>query len=94
MFFSDSFLYNNEDLDTFNFTNLIYSHTSTLHLTKAVEYQKRIGSFIEELLHHMPPLGWEHINLLGEYQFEENGLYRFFKITKTFLTLLKTGESS
>lgn len=23
----------------------------------------------EELLHHMSPLGWEHINLLGEYHF-------------------------
>nr|WP_291350156.1 Tn3 family transposase [Desulfosporosinus sp.] len=35
---------------------------NTLHLTKAVEYQKRSGSFNEELLHHMSPLGWEHIN--------------------------------
>ncbi|MGC9673744.1 Tn3 family transposase [Staphylococcus haemolyticus] len=42
---------------------------NTLHLTKAVEYQKKSGSFNEELLHHMSPLGWEHINLLGEYQF-------------------------
>jgi len=41
----------------------------TLHLTKAVEYQKRTGSFNEDLLHHMSPLGWEHINLLGEYHF-------------------------
>ncbi|SFI12820.1 MULTISPECIES: Tn3 family transposase [unclassified Bacillus (in: firmicutes)] len=42
---------------------------NALHLTKAVEYQKRIGSFNEDLLHHMSPLGWEHINLLGEYHF-------------------------
>ncbi len=42
---------------------------NTLHLTKAVEYQKRSGRFNEELLHHMSPLGWEHINLLGEYHF-------------------------
>ncbi|MBA4536166.1 Tn3 family transposase [Bacillus aquiflavi] len=42
---------------------------NTLHLTKAVEYQKRTGRFNEELLHHMSPLGWEHINLLGEYHF-------------------------
>lgn len=34
---------------------------NALHLTKAVEYQKRIGSFNEDLLHHMSPLGWEHI---------------------------------
>ncbi len=42
---------------------------NTLHLTKAVEYQKETGSFNEDLLHHMSPLGWEHINLLGEYHF-------------------------
>ncbi|HAQ5680806.1 TPA: Tn3 family transposase, partial [Enterococcus faecium] len=40
---------------------------NTLHLTTAVEYKKRTGSFNEDLLHHMSPLGWEHINLLGEY---------------------------
>ncbi|HEM8410635.1 TPA: Tn3 family transposase, partial [Enterococcus faecium] len=38
---------------------------NTLHLTTAVEYKKRTGSFNEDLLHHMSPLGWEHINLLG-----------------------------
>lgn len=42
---------------------------NTLHLTKAVEYQKRTDRFNEDLLHHMSPLGWEHINLLGEYHF-------------------------
>ncbi|MDY8049456.1 Tn3 family transposase [Paenibacillus polymyxa] len=42
---------------------------NTLHLTKAVEYQKRTSGFNEDLLHHMSPLGWEHINLLGEYHF-------------------------
>ncbi len=42
---------------------------NTLHLTKAVEYQKQAGIFNEDLLHHMSPLGWEHINLLGEYHF-------------------------
>lgn len=42
---------------------------NTLLLTKAVEYQKRTGSFNEGLLHHMSPLGWELINLLGEYHF-------------------------
>lgn len=42
---------------------------NTLHLTKAVEYQKGLGNFNEDLLHHMSPLVWEHINLLGEYHF-------------------------
>ncbi|MDP4087281.1 MAG: Tn3 family transposase [Bacillota bacterium] len=45
---------------------------NTLHLTKAVEYQKRAGSFNEDLLHHISPLGWEHINLLGEYHFNSD----------------------
>lgn len=48
---------------------------NTLHLTKAVEYQKRSGSFNEELLHHMSPLGWEHINLLGEYHFNSEKMF-------------------
>ncbi|WP_113576326.1 Tn3 family transposase [Staphylococcus aureus] len=42
---------------------------NTLHLTKAVEYQKGLGNFNVDLLHHMSPLGWKHINLLGEYRF-------------------------
>ena len=42
---------------------------NTLHLTKALEYQNGLGDFKEDLLHHMSPLGWEHINLLGEYHF-------------------------
>lgn len=42
---------------------------NTLHLTKAMEYQKGLEGFNEDLLHHMSPLGWEHINLLGEYHF-------------------------
>ena len=68
---------------------------NTLYRMKAVEYQKRTGSFSEDLLHHMSLLGWEHINLLGEYHlFGESGLIRFFKTTTIFLTLLKTGESS
>ncbi|HAQ0937738.1 TPA: Tn3 family transposase [Enterococcus faecium] len=46
---------------------------NTLHLTTAVEYKKRTGSFNEDLLHHMSPLGWEHINLLGEYHFNSEG---------------------
>lgn len=33
---------------------------NTLHLTRAVEYQKRTGNFNEDLLHHIFPLGWEY----------------------------------
>ncbi|HFV2809199.1 TPA: Tn3 family transposase [Streptococcus agalactiae] len=34
----------------------------------------------EELLHHISPLGWEHINFLGEYKFK-------FKQSTTLETL-------
>lgn len=47
---------------------------NTLHLTKAVEYQKQTGSFNEDLMFHMSPLGWEHINLLGEYHFNSENV--------------------
>lgn len=53
---------------------------NTLHLTKAVEYQKRTGSFNEDLLHHMSPLGWEHINLLGEYHFNSDKLISLYSL--------------
>lgn len=45
---------------------------NTLHLTKAIEHQKGLAGFNEDLLHHMSPLGWEHINLLGEYHFNSD----------------------
>ncbi|HAQ4601222.1 TPA: Tn3 family transposase [Enterococcus faecium] len=40
---------------------------NTLHLTTAVEYKKRTGSFNEDLLHHMSPLGWEHIGSVAKF---------------------------
>jgi TnpA family transposase len=47
---------------------------NTLHLAKAVEYQKGLGDFNKDLLHHIFPLGWEHINILGEYHFNTKDL--------------------
>ena len=43
---------------------------NTTYLQKAVEYSKTNGSVSEELLKHIAPLGWEHINFLGEYTFD------------------------
>jgi len=40
---------------------------NTLYLTKAKEFKAKKGVFNEELLNHISPLGWEHINFLGEY---------------------------
>ncbi len=42
---------------------------NTVYLAQAVEYAKNQGWFKEELLNHLSPLGWEHINFLGEYKF-------------------------
>lgn len=42
---------------------------NTIYLTEALEHQKSQGHFKEELLPHISPLGWEHINFLGEYHF-------------------------
>lgn len=43
---------------------------NTVYLTKAIEYKKENDVLQEELLHHNSPLGWEHINFLGEYKFK------------------------
>lgn len=53
--------------------NLIINAISiwnTLYLEKAIDYKKSIGEDInEDLITHISPLGWEHINMLGEYSF-------------------------
>jgi TnpA family transposase len=43
---------------------------NTTYLQKAIEYSKTTGSFDDDLLKHIAPLGWEHINFLGEYTFD------------------------
>jgi TnpA family transposase len=41
---------------------------NTVYLEKAVDYLKQQGIDIpEEHLQHLSPLGWEHINLTGDY---------------------------
>lgn len=42
---------------------------NTVYLSKATEMLKSTYGFNEELLKHISPLGWEHINFLGEYRF-------------------------
>ena len=43
---------------------------NTVYLTQAAEYRKRNKQLDEELIKHISPLGWEHINFLGEYKFD------------------------
>ena len=54
--------------------NLIINAISiwnTIYLQKAIEYRKSIGEEInEDLIANISPLGWEHINMLGEYSFK------------------------
>lgn len=42
---------------------------NTVYLSKAVEMLRSTHGFNEELLKHISPLGWAHINFLGEYRF-------------------------
>lgn len=42
---------------------------NTVYLAEAIETLKKKGVEVkEEYLRHLSPLGWEHINLTGDYQ--------------------------
>lgn len=43
---------------------------NTVYLTEATKILKEKGNLREDLLKHVSPLGWEHINFLGEYNFD------------------------
>lgn len=45
---------------------------NTVYLTEASKLLREKGALQEDLLKHISPLGWEHINLLGEYTFDIN----------------------
>ena len=41
---------------------------NTVYIEKAVDYLRKTDKdFNEELIKHLSPLGWEHINLTGDY---------------------------
>lgn len=42
----------------------------TTYLQKAINHLKQNDAIYESLLKHISPLGWKHINLLGEYNFD------------------------
>lgn len=42
---------------------------NTVYLTEAVEELRKTRPILEPLLTHISPLGWNHINFLGEYKF-------------------------
>lgn len=43
---------------------------NTVYLTEATKLLEEKGNLREDLLKHVSPLGWEHINFLGEYNFD------------------------
>lgn len=43
---------------------------NTTYLKKAIDHLKQRYTFDESLLKHISPIGWEHIKLLGEYNFD------------------------
>lgn len=43
---------------------------NTVYLSQVTKEFKKHDALKEELLPHIYPLGWEHINLLGEYKFD------------------------
>ncbi|GAJ99795.1 mobile element protein [Geomicrobium sp. JCM 19055] len=45
---------------------------NTVYLTEATNQLKKNGALDEDLLAHVSPLAWEHINFLGEYTFKSN----------------------
>ena len=41
---------------------------NTIHIEKIVDYLRKTDKeFNENLIKHLLPLGWEHINLTGDY---------------------------
>ncbi|MFT9497650.1 Tn3 family transposase [Anaerosolibacter sp.] len=47
---------------------------NTTYLQKAVEHLKSKNELNKDLLKNIAPLGWEHINLLGEYHFNSKNI--------------------
>lgn len=47
---------------------------NTVYLGRAVQALRTQGEVVDEdLLQHLSPLGWEHINLTGDYRWQPNG---------------------
>jgi hypothetical protein len=44
---------------------------NTVYIERAIDASARNGQFLNaELLKYLSPLGWEHINLTGDYQWQ------------------------
>jgi TnpA family transposase len=62
---------------------------NTICLERAIHAMREAGKEIDEdLLSHLSPLGWEHINLIGDYSWRQNklveqGKFRRLRTTET-----------
>ncbi|WP_267284559.1 Tn3 family transposase [Klebsiella pneumoniae] len=45
---------------------------NTVYIERAIDSLRRKGSINEQLITHLSPLGWEHINLSGDYVWRTN----------------------
>ena len=65
---------------------------NTLYLSRAIDDLKAQGVPVDDnLLEHLSPLGWEHINLTGDYVWRQNrrvesGKFRPLRPVLVFLT--------
>ncbi len=50
-------------------TIFILDYISSEDMRRKVEYLKFKKNFDDNLLRHISPLGWEHINFIGDYYF-------------------------
>jgi TnpA family transposase len=61
---------------------------NTVYIERAIEVQREVGKSIDdELLQYLSPLGWEHINLTGDYVWRQNkateaGQFRSLRLSK------------
>jgi TnpA family transposase len=61
---------------------------NTVYIERAIEAQLEVGKSIsEDLLPYLSPLGWEHINLTGDYVWRQNkateaGQFRSLRLSK------------
>ena len=61
---------------------------NTVYIERAIEAQREAGKSIDdELLQYLSPLGWEHINLTGDYVWRQNkandaGQFRSLRLSK------------
>ncbi|NNU78475.1 Tn3 family transposase [Clostridium estertheticum] len=61
---------------------------NTKYLPKTVEKLKEKEGVDESLLKHVSPLGWEHINFIGQYDFDDSSDYNLIDNMRTFREIL------